>query len=1310
MDGVSAASSIAGLVTLALQISATISIYVNSIKERSTTIREFHDELLLLGEVLSGLRDFLESEKVKGRALDTQSVLSNAIRDCRQRMERIGDRLKPSDGGKIARAIDHLRWPFEQREVMQMVENLRRYTQTFQFAFTIEGFNLLSKTSEDATKGLQEMLLISKKMSELSAQMGRSADESSKLAVQLEGIIALVPLLARTATDVNEISQATRLAELREQERRTTDILDWLAPLSSLHKHRDLQVRRAAGTGRWFLEHPDFSHWVDHNSNHDLLCVGGPGAGKSVLCSHVVDYLRAKFKDHDVAIAFYYYDYSDQQSQSPSSFARSLLRQLSSHSEIVPSAVAEFYQRTRNAVKDQTWFHDLLTILRRVVATFRHCFIIVDALDEADVQTQRTGFFEVIDAIRNSPGGTVKVLATLRPHVLDLVSKFHEPSMIDILANPGDIRQFLVQTIKEQPESEYLMDDKLKEHVLNTLCTNANGMFLLPALQIKTILDQITRADVKRALLHLSTDLTHAFQSTIQRIATLPDARRDLAFRTLMWVSHARRPMTVQELQHAMALRPEDCDLDSDNFPSVKTLIDCCCGLVEVDYESSIIRLVHHSLEEYLRDHNHGLFTDANLVITKTCLQYMMLDSMRNLPYKNREDFGTALEDFAFLRYAVLEWGHHAHSVPAEEIKDLALPLLSDSDCLITIARVRDFQSPEIRKWDNKAWTWASSGGAGISLAAGFGLAELLRILIAENQYNLRLDARNLYGSTALHEAALHGHQEVAEILIENGANLLDTLYGQSTPLYLAVSYGQLEMVKLLLRYGRDQLDCAGPKGFTALHKAVEQGDEGMVTTLLQAGALVGTTDNQGATALHVAALRGLLSIAELLVRSGAVVHIRDKERLCPLDYAATGGFTDMVAFLLENGGSMFHKGRELWTPLHRAARGGHTETVAFFLQRDADVLATDFKGNIPLHLAVRSGNIETVTTLLEGQNTTNNSDLKRAQLFAQDRKGSTPRVVAFFTAHFDIHKFLRAAEWQVQGVTSPSGSAANQLTTAIEKGDLATVRAHLDKNPDSLTSLDEEGQPPFHVALQENQKEIVEFLLSRGASVEAEGYHGWRALHIAASLGNLELVNLCLTHGALVNTVTNTRQTPLHKAASSGSVAVVRRLLSAGADPVATNERGMTALHIAAHQNDISIVRLLVGYHNVDVLARDRQGMTAAMWAERSAHLDVWAFLRAEERKFKNLKSSASRKRTSSSAVAIENFEDSEAAPLPTTRPSNENAESLGLDLKEVRGGPADADGLTPYGDLGDETHLDEDGRIPAGSRRKSISRSPAM
>ncbi|KIV85881.1 hypothetical protein PV11_01533 [Exophiala sideris] len=1210
MDGVSVASGIAGLISLAIQVSGTITTYYNAIKERSKNVRELLSELELLGHVLCDLRDFLQSKNARGLSFDTNSILQKAISDCRDRIERIGDALKPSDGGRLARAFDKLTWPFEHKDVIQMIQNLRAYRETFHFAVTLENCKLLSQGSDDVRAKLQEILEAWKATQELFVQKGLPSDEASKKAAQLEQIIGLVPMLAKTSDGVNELSQTARLAELREQERRTSDILDWLAPVSWLHKHRDLQLKLAQGTGNSFLQHPDFASWHDHTSNHDLLCIGGPGAGKSMLCALVVDHLRAKFKRRDVIVTYYYYDYAEQLSQNPTHLARSLLRQLCSARDTVPPCVAEFYQRSRNDVKDQTWFHDLLLVLGQVVATYAQCFIVVDALDEADVQSQRRGLFEVMDAMRNSRGNAMRLLVTARPHILNATSRFHNPVTIDIMAEPQDIRLFLTKAIDDHRDYGFTMDDNLRAQVLDTLCNSANGMFLLPALHIQTILDQITKADVKRTLKHLSTNLTGAFQSTIERISSLAQTRRDLALKTLMWTSHATRPLKVCELQHAIAVRLGDNDLDTGNLPPEQALVACCCGLVVVDPESSNIRLVHRSLEEYLRDHDHGLFGEANLLMTRTCLHYISLDPVKSLPTKNRNDFAAGIEDLPFLTYAALEWGHHAYSTRAKDIRDLALPVLSDHHALLTIARVRDHQSPDFRKWKERAWEWATSHGAGISLASAFGLTQLVQLLIHENKYDLRLDARNLYGSTPLHEAAFNGHDSVAELLLEHGANLLDTNYGSATPLYLAVTQGRLSTIKALLKHGRQQLDIPGPRGFTALHKAAEQGNEEMVATILEAGALVAAHDNHGMTALHLAARRGYLSVSRLLVSHGAIVHVRDKDDLCPLDHAATGGYVELVEYLLENGGSLTHKGHEHWIPLHRAARGGHTKTVAFLLGRSVNVLATDLQGSIPLHLAVRSGKMATVEALLK-----HDPNVRQAQLSAQDKKGSTPREVAFYTAHYDIHKYLRATEWAITG-GEPSNTRS--LTGAIERGHLETVRALLDVQPELLESRDEDGQPPLHVAVQEKQIMIIEFLLDCGASIELVGFHGWRALHIAASLGDVDLVNLCLAHGASVNTRTHTQQTPLHKAASSHSVAVLQRLIEAGADLAAMNARGMTALHIAAHQNDIQMIRILVLEYGMDVLARDRLGLTPSMWAERSNHLDVLAFLRAEVKKAK--------------------------------------------------------------------------------------------
>jgi ankyrin repeat protein len=699
-----------------------------------------------------------------------------------------------------------------------------------------------------------------------------------------------------------------------------------------------------------------------------------------------------------------------------------------------------------------------------------------------------------------------------------------------------------------------------------------------------------------------------------------------------MWISHARRPLDVRELQHAMATRLEDTDIDQDNIPSLRTLLDCCCGLVEVDHGSNIIRLVHHSLEEYLRDQDHGLFKDANVLITKVCLRYLTFDSVRALPQQNRTAFAASMLDLAFLGYAANEWGYHAFDIPAVDIEEFAIPALTSSETLFTIARARDFGNLDFRKWTMKTLAWAQSGGGGVSLCAEFGLTELLTTLIDKNPEHGHLTARNFHGSTPLHEAALNGHEHTARVLIDHGSDILDTNYGNSTPLFLAASYGQFSMVKFLLSYGRDQLDCPGPREATALHKAVEQGSLEMVRVMLEAGALVATHDSQGCTPLHVAAKRGYISIAEVLVSAGAFVHVKDKEYLCPLDYAATGGYAELVEFLADNGGSIKHKGRELWTPLHRAARRGHPKSVNLLLNRDANLLADDFRGQIPLHLAVRSGSMETVVALLSHQ-----PALKRQQLLRRDRKESTAREVAFYTAHYDIHKYLRAAEWATLGI-EPSN--ASLITTAIEAGDIDRVRELLIKDQSAINTPDEDGQPLLHVAIQENKKDIVALLLQHGASIEAKGYHGWHALHIAASLGSLELVDLCLQHNANVAERTNTKQTPLHKAASTKSVPVLRRLLDAGADPMAQNERGMTALHIAAHQNRMEAVRLLILEYGVDVFTRDRQGLTASMWAERSAHLEVTSFLHKEMKKAKVL-----RKNTPELPAAAEPLTDLELA-----------------------------------------------------------------
>jgi hypothetical protein len=286
MDGVSVASNIAGLVTLALQISQTIHEYIVAVKNKSKDIAELQEELILLSENLNNLRDILEDEKLKGRSFDPASTLWSAIKDCRKRIERIGDKLLPtSAGGKVERVLDRLKWPFKQDEVMRMIENLRRFSSIFQFALNIENCKILAKTSEDVEKTLKEVLTASRKVEELQLQYGMNAEEASRRATEVEQVLNFLPLLLEDAlAEVKEISHGVRAAELRERERMKTEVLDWLSPISSLVRHRDVQAKRAAGTGGWILDHDEIAKWLsDKAYGQHILCVGGPGTGKTVI-------------------------------------------------------------------------------------------------------------------------------------------------------------------------------------------------------------------------------------------------------------------------------------------------------------------------------------------------------------------------------------------------------------------------------------------------------------------------------------------------------------------------------------------------------------------------------------------------------------------------------------------------------------------------------------------------------------------------------------------------------------------------------------------------------------------------------------------------------------------------------------------------------------------------------------------------------------------------------------------------------------------------------------------------------------------
>lgn len=189
--------------------------------------------------------------------------------------------------------------------------------------------------------------------------------------------------------------------------------------------------------------------------------------------SFVIDHLRSKYKESDVGTAYYYFEHSESQAQTPISFARSLLRQLSSQCGAVPAVATDFYRRTKNDIKDQSWFVELQDVLHRVAATFTRCFLVIDALDESDI-TQRPGLFEMLDGLRTR--AKIRIFASTRPHLPNIERAFENAATIEVTADEADLRTFLTRMIDRHPDPESIMDDALRTEILEKLCGSAHGM------------------------------------------------------------------------------------------------------------------------------------------------------------------------------------------------------------------------------------------------------------------------------------------------------------------------------------------------------------------------------------------------------------------------------------------------------------------------------------------------------------------------------------------------------------------------------------------------------------------------------------------------------------------------------------------------------------------------------------------------------------------------------------------------------------------------------------------------------------------
>ena len=478
--------------------------------------------------------------------------------------------------------------------------------------------------------------------------------------------------------------------------------------------------------------------------------------------------------------------------------------------------------------------------------------------------------------------------------------------------------------------------------------------------------------------------LGDAYGATLDRIKGQGGEKARLGMTILMWVSHAERHLKPDELIHALAIEIGSPDLNSDNIPSIGTLLTCFQGLVVIDKEASIVRLIHFTLQEYLRAHPQ-LFGTAHSTIAETCLSYLNSRQVKALSTTASPD----LQSTPFLDYSSLYWGTHAKKDLSGRAKLLALKLFDDYNNHISAKLLL------------KERTWY--------------------------YYGVNFQKLSLF--TGLHCASIFGIDEIVTGLIEvEGCNINQGDCDGNTPLVWAAWSGHEGVVKILL--GRDDVDPNKPGCYqhTPLCRAARNGHDEVVKILLRRGDVNPDKQNiWGDTPLCIAAGKGHEGVVKILLARDNV----DPEKSgflgqTPLCHAAQSGHEGVVKILLGRGEISPDKpNRSGQTPLCIAAENGHEGVVKIFLARD-DVNPDnpDQFGQTPLYIAAENGHEGMVKILLEREDVNPDNP---------NQFGETPLYIAAENGHGGVVKILLGRD--DVNPNKPNYTGRIPLTQAIQKG-----------------------------------------------------------------------------------------------------------------------------------------------------------------------------------------------------------------------------------------------------------------------------------